>query len=247
MKSIFKISVAIAAATLSIGANATQYGTISQYLSQKTDAGFNSIINSAYASDKGREKFYSGISEYIKKHQDAESVSKANELSINVTSMLFPQFAGYWDNVATWNNIPVYQNHDLYDMDRHSLPKNYELSKTPVALGSIDDAKFVDGSRSSIRTSPYGRTEMLMGQGYPGVGPDGAPIRLCRLYPSTFAPYVEIANYDAKALMPILGSGSVNALCLPESLTKDYWIGRKADFFNNFGYTITPEKTLQSY
>lgn len=239
-----KVALMLSAIGLSMTVQASEYGAISSYIDHKTDSGFKKIADTAYASDKGRESFYAGIREYIEKNTDSDSVAKANELSINVTSMIFPQFAGYWDNVATWNNVPVYQNHDLYDMDRYSLPKKYELSKNLI---NQPDIYLVDGSRSLIQTSPFGKTESLMSQGLPGVGPDGAAIKLCRLYKSTYAPYVEIADYDAKALMPLIGSGTVSALCLPESLTRDYWIGRKSDFFNNFGDSIKPPKNLQSY
>lgn len=244
MKKSTAFCLTVICTSLSLSASAMSLNPVDSYLEKKTDKGFNEIIDDAYSSDKGRQNFYKSIQNYISSHPDRTSVANANELAINVTSMLFPQFAGYWDNVATWNEIPVYQNHDLFDMDRYSLPKKIDMGKSSL---SNDGTKFVNGAKNSISTTPYARTEILMSQGHPGVGPDGESIRLCRLYNSAFAPYVEIANYDAKSLFPLIGSGTVASLCMPESLTRDYWTGRKADFFNNFGDSIQPEKTLQSY
>lgn len=242
---IVKIKLLVIATIIGLSnqANAFTFSSVNDYLKTKTEKGFENIFNAAYKSDKGREKFYRDIKLYIEKHPDPESIAKANELSVNITSMLFPQFSGYWDNIATWDNKLIYQNHDLYDMDRTSLPKDVEFRKST----SDSNMFFIDGSKSSISASPYGRTESLMSQGYPGVGPDGAEILICKLYDTPYSPYVEIAAHDAKALFPIIGSGSINKLCLSATNTSTYWQSRKSDFFNAFGEIIRPETTLQWY
>ena len=129
---------------------------VDSFLSKKTDAGFQAIIASAYKSDQGRQNFYADIASYVQSHDRPQDVSKANELLINVTSMIFPQFAGYWDNVAMWQNVPVYQNHDLYDMDRISLPKRMEFPKTKIQF--INDGNsyaMVNGNMNGLSHSPF--------------------------------------------------------------------------------------------
>lgn len=234
------LAIACAAAT------STQASDVSNYLNKKTDSGFNSVLQKAYKSDSGRDSVYSDIQASVNEASTAQEVSDANELLINITSMVFPQFAGYWDNVATWNHVPVYQNHNLYDMERQSLPKDIKVPGSPVSIPDHSGKfSFVDANMMS--TTPYGSTEFLMNGGYPGVGPDGMPIQLCRFFPSKYAPYVEISLSDAKALFPILQGNRYDRSCLSSSITKGYWIERKKDFFNNFGDIIDPPRTIQHF
>jgi hypothetical protein len=239
---ISKFLLSIVAST-TITAHASD---VSSYLAKKTDKQFDSIIQKAYKSDSGRDSVYSDIQSSVNSESSPQAVSNANELLINVTSMVFPQFSGYWDNVATWSNVPIYQNHDLYDMERQSLPKDSKMGLDKV---SIPDHKgnfaFADGNR--VSTTPYGTTEFLMSRGYPGVGPDGMPIQLCRFFSSKYAPYVEISYSDAKALFPIIRGARYEVSCLSANLSYDYWKSRKNDFFNNFGDIVKPPVTLQHF
>lgn len=237
-----------AAAMLLCASAAASANDVDSFLSRKTDAGFQTIIASAYKSDQGRQQFYNDIASYAERHDNPQDVSRANELLINVTSMLFPQFAGYWDNVAMWQNIPIYQNHDLYDMDRISLPKRMEFPKTKISF--IDDGNsyaMVNGNMNGLSHSPYGRSETLMKNGHPGIGTDGEPVQICRLIQSKNAPYVELSYSDARSLYPIIGKGNQATDCLTQSLTHDYWQARRADFFNNFGDIINPPRTLEQF
>jgi hypothetical protein len=232
-----------ALASTALTANASD---VSSYLNKKTDKAFDSIIQEAYKSDSGRDEVYKDIQASVSPESSPQAVSSANELLINVTSMIFPQFAGYWDNVATWSNVPVYQNHDLYDMERQSLPRDIHMSTQKVNLRDHSgNFAFVDGSK--ISTTPYGSTEFLMTRGYPGIGPDGMPIQLCRFFTSKYAPYVEISYSDAKALYPLIHGAGYSASCLSASLSYDYWKSRKQDFFNNFGDAIRPQNTIQHF
>ncbi|MFK4132122.1 hypothetical protein ACI2KR_07465 [Pseudomonas luteola] len=238
------LSVPLAAAVFALSMP-VQASSVSSFLEKRNSADYDSIMQKAYKSDSGRSSVYNEIQKYVTPISSPQEVSNANELLINITSMLFPQFAGYWDNVATWNNIPVYQNHDLYDLDRMSLPKDIHFVGTPVQVPGEKNLTFENGRMLS--TSPYGTTEYLMNAGYPGIGPDGKPIVLCRLIRSKYAPYIELSFSDAKSLFPVLNGSRVQDACLPQELTQDYWKGRVKDFNNRFGDIIEPQRTLEHY
>lgn len=128
-------------------------------------------------------------------------------------------------------------DHDLIDPQR-------------IAVGALSHHQKITeggarlGGEPVIAESPRtGRSSLdLMRAGLAPVGPESAPIALCRLHRSDEAPYLELPAGEVAHLDRLLAETFEPAEhCLDAEAAAPFWRARAGDFFTDRGHPRTPE------
>lgn len=127
-------------------------------------------------------------------------------------------------------NLLAYQQDSLIDLERTHA---YHLSY-PETTGTIHPVAIADTHHGQYQVIATSQRRMTMG--IAPIGPDNAPVQLCKLGRSSMAPYIEMSETQKQAFTQRTGMDF--SLCLTGQEAHAYWQQRYKDFVRD-DYTHT--------
>ena len=127
-------------------------------------------------------------------------------------------------------NALAYQQDSLVDLERTQA---YQLTY-PLTTGSIHSVDIADTANGQYQF--IGTSERRMVTGLPPIGPDNAPVQLCKLGRSSAAPYIEMSETQRQVFTEQTGMDF--SYCLSGQSSATYWQQRYSDFVRS-DYTHT--------
>lgn len=148
------------------------------------------------------------------------------EVGLNLLRWSDPERVNDWNNSRRISGVKqiVYQQDGLVNLERvQYLHGGYPTTQVSgYTIASIENP-----ARAIPKTS-----ERLLSEGMAPVGPDNKPVSVCRLGPSSQAPYVELS--ESQKISYSKNTGMSFSSCLSGSIASAYWKARYGDFVDKY-------------
>jgi hypothetical protein len=194
------------------------------FLDKASKNKYSDIVTKYHKADKElKRKMRYALYESSKHNSDANIAANIDSLAVTYLKHDNARMVEYWTESVTFNNMLIYQNDSLIDLERINIPMMAEHVSSSLP------------NKDAARDSPMTSLARMM-YGWPAVGPDNKNIVVCRMTYSDNAAYYEMSRTDAVSTLTYMNSGmSFNEACLNHEFMKSYWVQRKAHFVDKSG------------
>ena len=219
-KTVIALSLALFATHAFAGF--TKLGDIEDLAKNPADVELQRSIQSAINdSENAPQKWLAAWSQAEDQQQYGNSWA---EVGLNLLRWSQPD-KGYEWKAASF--IPgtgqvAYQQDSLFDLERAQA---YHLAY-PETMGTIHPVAMADTQSGQYQVIATSQRRMTMG--IAPIGPDNAPVQLCKLGRSTMAPYIEMSETQKQVFAQRTGMDF--SACLTGQSAHTYWQQRYKDF-----------------
>ncbi len=172
-------------------------------------------------SDSAARKIMAVWSSYNYQEEYGE---KWGEVGLNLLRWSYPEKPYEWNTATRFSGVShnIYQQNTLFDLDR------VQLSETDYPIVDFNGFETYNTLKPERTISSTSKRRMVEGKS--PIGPDNKPILVCRIGPSSEAPYVEISSWQKDRFEERTGMNFDR--CLFGNTESKYWQHRISDFID---------------